>query len=768
MKLRSEIDRLLAFAGHPGLPAARGMKKQNSSRTKKIKKNRYLVAMIAAGALSGAADQAFAQPALLPVYHVVQPGASQSQANMLAADLGIPLDQLSVSNGEVLYVDPNNFMNIPTMPVTDPTAISNLLAQTVNQSSNFPINLEQIDFVSLSNRVVLDDASAQAFALSALADSGLTPTLGSPGIAHTTLDTYMNLPGGGMSSNSQPLDTEMRYQFVDTNGYPFIGPGAQVHVAFDGSGNATRLVYSWRQVTPGQQVRIIPEAVARARVAGMFPAGAQITDDIDYICPPNWPHWHWCPGCPPPPHVDVENVLPYYVFHASTLATNPVDGQVTQVQSLMQAIPATDDPMFVPALNLSVSNMADGSVSANVAVTGGTGPYTYSWSGSSTALPESSIPGFNYTPMVRIVQPQLQIHQNAAGGGQTISWNQGPGEPVPWILESAPVLNGDPASWTQVPGPIQTNNGTYSVVANYTGPTRFFRLRLQNSTVPITENVNVLVTDMNGVSVPANQTLVVPAVPIIVSNSVIFGGPCQPQWGTESPVDPGLGSIDRGDWTSHMLADPGAGTQSFLWTLNSAWLGDFIDPAIPHVLGFNPQTSGDDDYHNWGVDGADITLYIGHGNPTAITFSVTPALFFNNPDLVHSWGDDADFGYHPAAWLCLLSCEVLSNNWAGLNAVKRWGSAFNGLHVLTGFQSPAQAQTGFPATFADNMLLGVPQTVVKSWFNSATVHGTGQAAAMGPIGPGGSLNYNDHYWCKGPVGPTIKANQIQGWWYVSQ
>jgi hypothetical protein len=279
------------------------------------------------------------------------------------------------------------------------------------------------------------------------------------------------------------------------------------------------------------------------------------------------------------------------------------------------------------------------------------------------------------------------------------------------------------------------------------------------------------VTDANGVSVHASQNLVVQGTPVQLvpgSRGTPPSGPCQPQWATSSPVDPGLGTKDRTDWRARMLADPGTGTESYLWTFNTAWEGDYLDPVVPHHLGPNPQTTGDDDFWNWGVDSADITLYIGHGAPPLFTFSVTPGLWYNNPKLAGSWGDDADLGYHPADWLCLLSCEVLSNNYFGLTAAQRWGGAFNGLHIMTGFQSLAWAGTGFPATFADNMMLGAPQTIVKSWFNSAKMHGTGQAAALGPIGFGGAIDFNDHYWCKGPVGPTIKQPLIIGWWFISQ
>jgi len=226
-------------------------------------------------------------------------------------------------------------------------------------------------------------------------------------------------------------------------------------------------------------------------------------------------------------------------------------------------------------------------------------------------------------------------------------------------------------------------------------------------------------------------------------------------WGTESPYDPGLGTGDRKDWRTGMLFG-GAGTERYLWTDTWSWKEDFIDPPA----GIN----------NWEVDNADITLYIGHGNPTVFTFTGGPGpspttLFYNEAG--HSWGNNDE------EWLCLLSCEVLQYDWNGLKAWQRWGPNFDGLHSLCGFSSLAYAGTGFPFSFAQGMLgwpflpWTPPVPIVNAWFNAAHARGTGTPAAMGPIGPGGACDYGDYFWGKGPVGPTIRASQIHGWWYVS-
>jgi hypothetical protein len=38
---------------------------------------------------------------------------------------------------------------------------------------------------------------------------------------------------------------------------------------------------------------------------------------------------------------------------------------------------------------------------------------------------------------------------------------------------------------------------------------------------------------------------------------------------------------------------------------------------------------------------------------------------------------------------------------------------------------------------------------------------------MGPINVDGISDFNDYYWGKGPVGPSIPQAQIRGWWYVN-
>jgi hypothetical protein len=106
----------------------------------------------------------------------------------------------------------------------------------------------------------------------------------------------------------------------------------------------------------------------------------------------------------------------------------------------------------------------------------------------------------------------------------------------------------------------------------------------------------------------------------------------------------------------------------------------------------------------------------------------------------------------------------------GLNPWERWGPAFDGLHILTGFVGDfVDDQSGdFPEKFAENILgtNGSPaQTIVEAWFNACISAGQGVGAAMGPINADGVCDMGDYYFGKGTQGKTIRRQDITGWWY---
>jgi hypothetical protein len=420
---------------------------------------------------------------MLPVYNVVQSGATATQAANLAASLNIPATQLIFSNGVVSYLDSANFLRVPTMPVTDTNAINQLLADTVNPYPAVPINFEQVDLATLSNLVVLDDNTALRTASNTLASAGLSPQYGVPAIAHATLTVaYSNAAASIYSSNR--LDTQVNYVFRDPAGYPFVGPGAQVQVAFGATGNVTRLLYATRQMTPGPPVPIIPSSMASNSFAGMFPPGTAFSMDIEYICPPFWPNpFRPCP-CPPPPPCNVQTILPYYVAQGTFTVTDALSGQTNSAQTLRLSIPATTNSAWVPAATLVVYPMGTNGIQAYASVTGGTPPYTYIWSGSPGDLGTNNTgSSVSYVPVVRVAPPTLQISRaTSAPNALAVSWvpcdPRWCDPPLPWLLENASDFLAGSNGWTPVTNSVQSSNGVNTVTIFGTAVPLFFRLRL--------------------------------------------------------------------------------------------------------------------------------------------------------------------------------------------------------------------------------------------------------------------------------------------------
>ena len=672
----------------------------------------------------------------LPVYQVVHSGATPVQARSLADNLGIPFESLSLSNGEAFFLSTSDFMLVPAVKVTDPTIISNLTAGTKNDDPKIPLRFEQIDFSALGKWPVVSSNTALNMISAAFDKATLLPQFGTPFISHTVLNAYYSNQNNVVISNSAFLDTSVKYQFMTPGtvapGYPIIGPGAQVQVTYGTNGGITRLHYATRSYSEQKTVAVISPGTASERAAHLFPGlNARITPQLVYYAPP------LALGT-------VSNLIPWYACTGTGTVTNPVTKEVSTINLTAPLIPATDDPAYVPTATLSADVVGGTQVVASVRATGGMAPYTYLWGGSSPSVSSNTSSEISYVSEVRIQPPMLDVAR-LSPQAVMVSWI----DPTAGFgLESSSSLT--KPDWAPVMNPVETANGVSSILIglNLAEP-MFFRLRYLSQT--IAETVMVTVTDANGVQAQASQTLQVKP------QLQMFGpggkGQIVPKiagvvdWGTESPYDPGLGNNDRVGWTSAMSVF-GGGVQRFLWTGGLSWRWDFIE-----------EPTGIDDSQ---VDNADIVFYVGHGNPQVITFTGTGNLYY--PDAPHAWGN------HDQEWMCFLSCDVLEFSNSAGNVWSRWGPNFNGLHILTGFSSLAYAGTGFPASFALNMLgyfVFPSHSIVNAWFSAANAHGTGTPAAMGPIGPGGVWDYNDYYWGRGSVGPTIPASQIKGWWYLN-
>lgn len=692
----------------------------------------------------------------LPVYQVLRTGLSESQAFALASRLGIPTNSVQYTNREIFFIDPANFLAVPTLPVTDTTITSNLLAQSPNKVPGIPIKFEQFDFAALNAMTVLSSNTAVSSFANALANEDLSPQSAVPEVRHTLLNAVYTNDSGLVLSASNYLDTKVYYQF-NLGGYPLIGPGAQAQIAYGPNGNVTRLLYAARQLASGPSVNIISSMEASNRAAALFPGfNGQISVQLVYYAPP------LSLGT-------VATILPYYLCGGSISITNPWPyNPVSTMNLVQQLIPATDDATYVPTLTLTAdSGGGSTQLVASASVRGGLPPYTYMWSGSNPDISENSGPQITNTPALQVVPPQLTATLFSIGSF-AVSWVDPSG-----LFQLESTSNLQAGIWSPLAGAVTSSNGVSMTTLNIgSSQATFVRAVLTGQLVPITENVELNIVDANGVFVRRSQLLSLLAkptpIPVNINPLLAIG------WGTEGPYDQDLDSGDCLSWRKAMSGNPIFGQERFYRGTFVADRTDFIDPP-----------GGND---NNIIDSADITFYAGHGNPDVISFTSpatgkgTPAGLLYDSQATHSWGN------RTAEWLCLLSCDVLQPGpgFAGQPQL-RWGPNFDGLHLMLGFSDLAYAggetqPFGWGSTFEEVFVHDMSDPkwwmpIQKAWFDACDTTGpgggsnlgrTGDPAVLAPLGPGGVSDLNDYWWGKGSVGPRIRASQNHGWYSMTE
>ncbi|HUE35867.1 MAG TPA: DUF6345 domain-containing protein [Candidatus Acidoferrum sp.] len=697
----------------------------------------------------------------LPVYTVVQSGAFPPQAAALASSLGIPAGGYVLTNGQMDFIDPANFIAAPVQPVTDPAVRSNLMADTVNKVPGIPINFEQLNFAALNTMTVPGSNTAVLEFATGLTNAGLVPQSATPIVTHTVLSAiYTN--GGTVMTASNSLDTEVNYQLT-LAGFPVVGPGAQVQAAFGPSGAVTRLHYAARRLAAGPMVTLISPSVASNTAVALYGGiiNAQVSVQLVYYAPPL-------------SLTTVSTLIPWYLCGGTTMATNPTTSQISPIHLMRVLIPATADPNYVPAVQeTAIVNGGGTQVVASASVSGGTPPYTYLWSGSPPDLFTNPGPRIQYTPVIQATPTDVSISP-AAPGSAMLSWPDPLGL---YQMQSTPSL-ALPA-WTIFTNDVNICNEVNMVTINTASKSQFYRLALTNQPAPFIETVGLKIVDNNGIYVGTRQNVGVNVVPVL--NILGLGSAPVINWGTDTPYDEDFCSWDDSSWRSSMENYPSIfGPEQFDRGEYIALPEDFIAP--PHGWQENV------------IDTAALVFYNGHGNPNAITFtsayegSGTPFYVLWNNAL-----DIGDWGSHQEDWMALLSCEVLAqvdDPNPDYLAFERWGPAFNGLHSMLGFETEAWSDSitgiggdSFETVFVKGMAgkSGWTLKMQQAWFHAALTTGPigmsggiGEPAYLGPIGPGGVWDFDDFFWGMGPVGPTIRAQNthgqqnILGWFYMYQ
>jgi hypothetical protein len=145
-----------------------------------------------------------------------------------------------------------------------------------------------------------------------------------------------------------------------------------------------------------------------------------------------------------------------------------------------------------------------------------------------------------------------------------------------------------------------------------------------------------------------------------------------------------------------------------------------------------------------GVDRADFVYYAGHGAAGGIS------LPSNNHD--SSWFGGTQARFQNARWVGFASCKTLrvQGSAAGSEPIRNWFNAFQGAHLLMGFNSN-MADVAFGPRFVDNLriptLLGfiempwAQRTIAEAWVQTAFQMNAGKpaylyatSASVNPIG----------------------------------
>lgn len=158
-------------------------------------------------------------------------------------------------------------------------------------------------------------------------------------------------------------------------------------------------------------------------------------------------------------------------------------------------------------------------------------------------------------------------------------------------------------------------------------------------------------------------------------------------------------------------------SQRFYWTNGSAWERDWRDCGLQGID------------CTLGVDQADFVYYAGHGGPGGISMA-------SNKD--STWFTGSNARYQTLRWAGFASCQTLRVQGypAGSEPIRKWFGAFQGAHMLLGFNSN-MADVAFGGRLVDNMrmpsLFGIDfpwaqQTIAQAWVKTAFDMNAGKPA----------------------------------------
>jgi hypothetical protein len=582
--------------------------------------------------------------------------------------------------------------------------------------------LQAIDLAALQKLRPLDPDTAANRTASALSIAKLPMMRSEPTVGHEHTILVVFPKTGEDQAQKYALDTSVRYEFNDGRGHSFVGPGAVIQVTYGNEGQVIRLQYATRQIQQGPAVTIVPETAMRDRVTPYFRHMKEIKLQLVYWCP----SLHALPGDSVPLNPGV--IIPWYAISGSSRITDPKTGEVAEVKTKIELIPATDDRRFVPHINLNVQGGTQ--ITAKADVDGGRAPYIFEWSGSAGEIKGQHGKSICYTPTFRDLQPL-----NSALSRK---------ETVTVTVRDA---NGVTARQFQ------------SVDAFVTATTQG-KPKINNLTIPAVSYGIESPREPDFASDRLGWEKGMGEGGAAVTEAFSWQGDLAWPGDFVEPVKPGV--VSNNPWI-----DGNADYEN--WGINTAAIVLNNTDGAPD--GFNASNPGaaPEDYPTaflWAPSHTGLKVEVGLDGSQPL-----PNSHYGVQGYDTSWSPNGS--NHRLLWLAMDNCDVLDSTSTSGTAAERWGRAFGGLHTMLGWNSAEYVGDGsFEQEFAENML-GVrdaPQTIVQAWFHSAEAAGAehGVPAALMPIASGNVTDETDYFLGRGTQGPSIAPANITNWLYLTE
>ena len=180
------------------------------------------------------------------------------------------------------FVDRHKYLAVPSIAIDQPETVERFTKATTNHHPEIPIALHGIDYAALERHQPLAPEVALRTAAEALVAVDLTPASARPIVGHTMFTTVsVDDDGEEKERRKTPLDTHVSHRFT-LDGYPLIGPGAQIQVSFASDGEVTRVLHSTRTLEPGPSVAILDEEAIRQAGRLLLPDEAEVTVELVY------------------------------------------------------------------------------------------------------------------------------------------------------------------------------------------------------------------------------------------------------------------------------------------------------------------------------------------------------------------------------------------------------------------------------------------------------------------------------------------------------